>query len=186
MLSELKFIFANVNDWLKFAEAKNAALIAFDGAVIIGLFSILKDLTSGKGMIGIAISIAIVFLAVSLFIALLSFYPQTRITEVPKNEAIDENDNLYFWEHIKKYTVGEYLKKFREIFDLSKPDAELENGHLNNMRLENDLAIQVITNSRITSHKYRYFNYALKFTIVGLLPLVIAFIVHMLCISNKG
>jgi len=186
MLSELKPIFTNVNDWLKFAEAKNAALIAFDGAAIMGLLSIVKDFSSGKGIIGIAISIAIVFLAASLFTVLLSFYPQTRITEAPKDKAIGENDNLYFWEHIKKYTAEEYLKKLRETSDSSKPDAETPNGHLNNMRLENDLAIQIITNSRMTSHKYRYFKYALTFTIVGLLPLVIAFIVHMLCIPNKG
>jgi hypothetical protein len=37
MNEDFKYAFTNVNDWLKFAEAKNAGLIALNTAAIIGI-----------------------------------------------------------------------------------------------------------------------------------------------------
>ena len=39
---QLYQVFNNVNDWLKFAEAKNAMLIAFNGASIFGIIKLLS------------------------------------------------------------------------------------------------------------------------------------------------
>lgn len=44
LIDELKDIFENVNAWLKFAEGKNAALIAFNGALTVGLLRVLPNL----------------------------------------------------------------------------------------------------------------------------------------------
>ena len=44
MNEDLKFAFANVNDWLKFAEAKNGGLLALNVASIIGILQCNKDL----------------------------------------------------------------------------------------------------------------------------------------------
>jgi|AntRauMFilla1563_2_1112583.scaffolds.fasta_scaffold20749_4 hypothetical protein len=37
MDEKLKEIFSNINDWLKFADAKSATLIAGNGALIFGM-----------------------------------------------------------------------------------------------------------------------------------------------------
>ena len=37
MKDELNRIFSNVNDWLKFAETKNAGLVVFNSAAIFGI-----------------------------------------------------------------------------------------------------------------------------------------------------
>src|SRR4028119_877820 len=44
MNDDLKYIFTNVNDWLKFAEAKNAGLLALNVAATIGLLEVDKKL----------------------------------------------------------------------------------------------------------------------------------------------
>ena len=43
---KLNQIFVNVNEWLKFAEAKNGVLFAFNGAAVIGVLSLYKDMGS--------------------------------------------------------------------------------------------------------------------------------------------
>ena len=43
MEEKLNQIFLNVNEWLKYSEAKNGVLLALDGAMLIGLMSLLKD-----------------------------------------------------------------------------------------------------------------------------------------------
>lgn len=185
MHNELNSIFENISDWLKFSEAKNAALLAFDGAVITVLFSILKDLTSGMEIIKIAISISIGILLASLFITLLSFYPQTRQNKALKEKAIDENDNLYFWEDIKKYEVEEYLKKVQKNLCITGSKSAGAGEKTTYDRLEKDLASQIIINSRITSRKYKYFEFALILAIGGIFTPIIAFIVYMWCNPNK-
>ena len=39
MTDKLKEIFENVNNWLSFAEAKNAALVALESTIIIGFIT---------------------------------------------------------------------------------------------------------------------------------------------------
>ena len=43
MEDKLKDIFENVNNWLKFAEAKNATIVAGNGLLIFGICRLLKD-----------------------------------------------------------------------------------------------------------------------------------------------
>lgn len=45
MEERLKFIFANVNEWLRFAEAKNGVLVAFNGAAIWGTLQSLDEIS---------------------------------------------------------------------------------------------------------------------------------------------
>lgn len=41
-------LYQHSNDMVKFAEAKNAGLIVFNGAVIIGISTLVKDLITNK------------------------------------------------------------------------------------------------------------------------------------------
>jgi hypothetical protein len=43
MADKLKDIFENVNNWLKFAEAKNATLIAGNGLLIFGVLKTIHE-----------------------------------------------------------------------------------------------------------------------------------------------
>ncbi|MCP4218773.1 MAG: hypothetical protein GY765_29345, partial [bacterium] len=74
MEERLKSIFANVNDWLKFAEAKNAALVAFNSAIIFAVLSVFDQAALQKFPIGKWFLIPFLILtALGLGIALWTF-----------------------------------------------------------------------------------------------------------------
>ena len=73
MEDRLRYILSTVNEWLKFAEAKNGALLGVDIAIIFGLLQVISDEIS-KGWIYLAIS----FIGLSALSALLSFIPQLK------------------------------------------------------------------------------------------------------------
>ncbi len=79
MKEELNYIFGNVNEWLKFAEAKNAALIAFDSGLIAGAISLLMVDKPLPVIICCYGWFAVALLAVSCFVCMLSFLPQVVI-----------------------------------------------------------------------------------------------------------
>ena len=48
MEDRLRYILSVVNEWLKFAEAKNGALLAVDVAIVFGILQLISN-TSSKG-----------------------------------------------------------------------------------------------------------------------------------------
>lgn len=83
----LKEIFSNVNNWLAFAEGKNAALVAFN----IACLSIIWDIEKN---IGGEVMIYIVYggMLISTIMALVSFIPQ--MNKKIKNKGIPlKNDS---------------------------------------------------------------------------------------------
>lgn len=155
MEERLEHILENVNGWLKFAEGKNAVLLATNGAFAFGLLKI--NFCQNNKIIMIAISISIVLFAISSFICLLSFLPVTSVCEafflsiVDRNQHITEN-NLCFYGDIRLENPNSYLKKLylatKENYDDNNP-------------FQLYLATQVIANSSITWRKLVYFKIAL-------------------------
>lgn len=186
---ELKSIFDYVNDWLKFAETKNAALVAFDGAAVLGLISISENLGSGQVTAKGCIVVAFVFLSISLLIALVSFLPQTRsikalpATIKPQEDRLG-NDNLYFFEHILKYRPEDYLTKIKQGFEsMDLADSSgTKKTQINTLSV--DLSQQIIINSQIASRKYHYFKVALLLSISGMITSLIAWVAYIYCNPN--
>jgi CRISPR/Cas system CMR-associated protein Cmr5 small subunit len=172
MIDTLKDIFSNINDWLKFAEEKNAALIALNLVSIFGATAAItqKDVTIPK-FISYYLYSFIILNGLGLTIALYSFWPQTQIEDTFRKKIEDlsfkkseHGNSVLFYGHIKDYTPQSYLDKLRE-------SCNKEVGECSG--LVSDYASQIVINSRIASRKYRYFKAALFCTISALLtPMV--------------
>jgi hypothetical protein len=124
MEDTLKDILSNVNDWLKFAEAKNAALIAFHLGSIFGAATIITQSqpnTIPEAILNYLYSF-ITLSIVGLFFVLFSFWPQTRIENVLSKKIEDIfcfkrstiEENLLFYGYINNCGPDLYLSKLCE------------------------------------------------------------------------
>ena len=94
----LESIFENVNSWVKFAEAKNVALLTLDAAAIFGLLRLYSSYQPANPWVVYALAGAIGLLFVSLVICLSSFFARTRVSRIlfahpPRNKK----NNLFFF-----------------------------------------------------------------------------------------
>lgn len=177
MEEDLKNIFNNVNEWLKFAELKNGTLLATLTAVLgILLDRTNKILFQGEQYdLNFWISIYLVslmfFFTIAICILLISFLAQTRVIFKPTGEK-SENDNIIFYGHIIKYKPEEYLR----FIDTTKHDFSKQ---------ELDYANQIVVNSHITYRKYKYFNIALFLTLTGVLTLIGSLLIKIILNPNN-
>lgn len=136
------------NYWLSFAEAKNAALIALNVAMI----AFLAELKTESSVFR---AILLVLLAVSCIISMVSFWPNTN-SRIRKKETNVPHDNLVFWGDIAA------LKGEKQYIDLVVeryfPGMAFDEEH---DKLSYDLVSEIITNSKIAKRKYLLFKIAL-------------------------
>lgn len=102
MEDRLRDIFSNVNDWLKFAESKNAVIVAFNGAVIFGTLQIVNIKSETNIIIKLYVLTLLLFMILSFITALISFLPRIKLHWLLRNKAIESNDNLIFYGDIVK------------------------------------------------------------------------------------
>ncbi len=173
---QLQKIFANTNDWLKFAEAKNFGLITLNAAFLFGLSQI--NFESGSFWKTISFCVLSPFLYISLFFTLLSFFP--ILSKISKKEELKgllgwlsskidkENDfeNIHYFGYLRK--LGKI--KFIEEFKLKTKGVELFTEY------EEELVTQILYNSRITWLKYQLFKIAGFFTLSGIIVSPIAYL----------
>lgn len=71
MKEDLKEIFKNVNDWLKFVEIKNVMLLVFNSVFFVGVFKVFVDDDSFKNLlIFVGLYYYYVFLILVIFLIL--------------------------------------------------------------------------------------------------------------------
>lgn len=176
---KLEYIFNNVNDWLKFAEAKNAALLAFNIGVIVGVArliefefnKILSDLSTAYIVAGLML------LVISSLICLLSFIPRLHIPWISYKEKPNMNRNTLFFNDISSHVPKTYLE------ECSKKMGE---GLPNNTEYLEDLATQIIVNSRIALVKYYLFSGAIWITLSAIVTPVIALLLYFFNKKQTG
>ena len=160
---ELKEILNNVIDWLKFAEAKNATFIAFNGAGIIGICSFIKDIPENYLFRKSYIFFLLIIFLISTIILLISFIPVlTPLNH--KHKYTNRNSNVIFFGDLSQLTTEELLKKYcknKKFKDIDK-----------------DIAAQIIINSRIALRKFTYFKYAIWLIVIGFFPLAILKVIY--------
>lgn len=162
----LKDIFENVNNWLKFAEAKNGAIIAVNSALIFGISRIFLVNDIQNIFVKLYLFIFIFLLLVSTVIALLSFVPKLDYPYLFFSKK-SKNDNLLYFGDIAKYAEAEYNKKIKKIVSKSE-NIELEKFYIN----------QIVINSKITYIKYKQFEIAIWFTISAFLTPIGAILIY--------
>lgn len=160
MEERLRYILSNVNEWLKFAEAKNGALLAVNGAVVLGALRLADGRDFFCRWVEYYFYFAIVMGGLSGIVCLLSFLPQTQIPSLRVNSSPNEKGSLVFYGDLAGCDPSCYVRALH-----TQGGTELEAVDA----FERDLAEQAIVNSRIAIWKYQLFSVALWLDVAGLL-----------------
>jgi hypothetical protein len=160
MKEDLKEIFKNVNDWLKFAETKNAMLLGFNSALLVGVFKVFADDKNLKDLL-IFVGpyyhyVFPILIIISIIILLLSFIPETKMINLSSG-AKPEKINTLFYSHLETLTPDQLLK------ELGAEEPEKTEG------IERAYAQQIIINAGIAARKFDTFKFAGWTTISALL-----------------
>jgi len=169
--SELENILKLVVDWLKFAEAKNAALLTLNSAALFGVYRIVvfkEDLDTWVRAYLICTGL---LLLVSGAICLMSFFARLRTRYLFPTPNKPQSPNLYFFEHIAGFSDQQYLADLANVIGVPTPK---------NNSPEYMIANQVVINARIGARKFKLFNMALWVTLSALLTPLGALFVWML------
>ncbi len=153
MYEKLNQIFSNVNDWLKFAETKNALIIVFNSSIIFGILNFYSVIKDDKAYI-VYMLIAMIMLLISIVVSLLSFIPQLKYPYISFDKPQD-TDNLLFFEHIAKYTPAQYYDRMKNALPNEKINEAFDMYYIN----------QIVANSRIVATKFKQFKISAWFTV---------------------
>lgn len=167
-------VLKQVNDWLKFAEAKNVGVVGLASGAIAVLLTFIIGAQAIPSEAGLALVVGGVCLALSLLVGLLSFLPQTNLERLVtgRRGKPEATDNLFYYGHLAKYAPRHLAEALARRYAGAKPD-DLGEVHA-------DLAEQTITNARITLRKLRLFSLAVVLFVVGVLASAIGVLVASL------
>lgn len=169
MDEKLKDIFSNINDWLKFAEAKSATLIACNGALIFGISRIINSFDLKMGCL-LYLFLVSVLCILSIAICFLSIIPSLSMPWDKKPNGISDKDNLMYFSDIAKYTPLVYLNALKDKLEL---DDSVFTGY------QQDLSSQIIINSAIADKKYRAFQKSIWLTLAAVISPALALLVFL-------
>lgn len=150
---ELKYIFSNVNDWLKFAEAKHAGLIILNSGFVVGILTIYEHSHSYTSKPFVLIGM--ICFGISIFTSLISQFPTMQ--NIFRDRKYSFTHNLYFYKSLASMNVISFVEELKKIdsgFTITK--------------LDNDLINQILINSRITQSKFSIFRLSSYITVLGL------------------
>ena len=167
-MNELQNIFQNVNDWLKFAEAKHSGLIALTSALLLATPTVLKQ--PKKKFIRFLFLLPILFFSISLYISLKSFSP---VLERKGLNVYDQKIHSHiFFESIASMDIETFKT------DLLKSGETL-------IHLDTDKIDQIIINSKITSLKMRAFRESFLYFKIGFGVLLILLICDYIFVRRE-
>jgi hypothetical protein len=166
------------NEWLRYGEAKHAALITLNGATLTALNNLAKPGDATSGTMTAWFWVAVTCCAVSILASLSSFYARTdpnrvlnltsKMTPAAGELAASRSGrmrtmamkgpNLVFFGHLAQMSPDKILKAL-----VGDYDAKADMHYLEHM------AEQVVINSRLALIKAKLFNAAL---LVYLLPVI--------------
>lgn len=159
-------------DFLKYAEAKNAALLTLSSAMTIALGNALLNVQLPKKM-EFGLGCALVLAIAAGLIAISGFLPRLHLPEFMGGKTAGPHPkNLLYFGDIASHTIRELAPALIDRYG-STDIAQLKPAYLD------DLLVQVWVNSQITSNKMRRFQagawiVALSAVVVGLTVLFAA------------
>ncbi len=169
---KLQQINNTVQESMRFAEAKNAALITFNGAA---LYVLVEGNVYLPQFIEKHWHFNAVVLIVGITLSIIAFLPNMGSSTKPPSKIklstwqTHKKMGIFYFGHIRKYGDEEFLARVYDFYDQKLEDPI--------HRAELDLSHQAITLSRITHHKYVFFSLAGHLTLVALmLPIPILFV----------
>lgn len=158
-------IFENVNYWLSFAEAKCAAIIILNMAMITVLA---QQSQSEELLIQFFAYLCIMPNLISMTIAAIAIAPSLM-------KAGNRPWNLLFYADISRCSDAyDYIKKVKH--DYMKEGEESKSCS----KLEKDYAIEIVSNSKIATRKYKLFKYSAYITIAGFVFLGLGVVIRII------
>jgi hypothetical protein len=166
-------ILAMVNDWLKFAETKNAGLVGLGSAGTAVAASFLNQ-SKGRALT-VGLGMAAVLLAISVLIGLASFFPRTSLARHLTRDVggPGAKDNLYYYGHLAKYAPAALVEA------IARDYAQTGYTDIVHARSRDDLAAQIIVNSRITLAKLQLFGIATWFFAAAVVTALVSVLVSV-------
>lgn len=164
--SELKYIFSNINEWLKFAEAKNGGLMVLNTGLVVCILSSYNNIQNFTYKP--AILIGIICLGISLFLIIISQFPITHNILYNRNKV--KTPNLYFFEHLSHIDKETFITEFKKVNTSFIPS-----------KFDTDLINQILVNARITNAKFNFFKFASYFTALGTGVIGLSSIIKIIC-----
>lgn len=160
-----------VNDWLKFAEAKNAGLLGLNGLALTALLGFavqMEELESWAVVCLLAGSSAWIL---SVVVLVLSFLPRlgTKFLLDQGGREAHNLDNLFYFGHLAKLEPTSLLR------EMGLPADGTSARH----RFEVDLAKQIVTNSRIINSKLRSFTISAVLWLFGAVTTALGIVIAL-------
>ncbi|UKS29990.1 DUF5706 domain-containing protein [Paenibacillus sp. HWE-109] len=172
MMNELKYIFSNVNEWLKFSEAKNIALLTVNGASFFVVLQVLNSELKLSVSIVKCLWLLSFLLIISMYFHFWALIPNIKTPRSKRGTNGADQSNLYFFGDISKYTAPNYLTAIRQKY-LNETVTSFQADEI-------DLANQIIVNSQITYWKNVRCKYGLYVTLTGFIILAITILVNLI------
>lgn len=155
----LNDIFGNINEQLRFAEAKNGALLTLNLAVVFGIASLMGDYAS---VVSAPVEVAMIAAAsgcgVAAIVSLVSFLPELHPRKRPAKVLVDPS-NIFFFGHIRAHSETQYLNLVYAGLGLKTGQPLAAHLHLAN---------QIGTNSNNAHKKFRFFAAGAGITLLSL------------------
>ena len=164
MTERLRFTLGLVNDWLRFAETKNGAIIVVNAGAVLAIVKFTQEL-SWNTPAGIWVFAMALLLSVSGVIAMISFLPDILPKRKSPIRCPRKDGNLLFFRDLAYYDKLSLLEAIAEQEESSVPQ---------NSAVLEDYAEQIITNSQIALRKYNFFRWAAWITIAGIITPIVA------------
>jgi hypothetical protein len=143
----LSSLLTRIMDFLKFAEAKNAALLTFASAWIIASLSALTSSRKISTSFFVGFELALPLFVVAALVALWSFLPKRKLPAFHRDPVAPKN--LLFFGDIAGFDPAAFRDRVRERYLV---DAEATDHYFD------DLAVQIAVISKIVDLKFKLFN----------------------------
>ena len=158
-----KILTANLQraiDFLKFAEAKNAALLALISAWVVASINFICSDKIIPACLSVSVSLALVFALTAGLLAMLSFMPRLQLpTFLGGKRAGPHPKNLLYYSDISSLPIKTFEQDIHANYF---PDAKgYKDSYLH------DLIVQISVNSEITLRKMRLFRWAMGLVLLA-------------------
>ena len=162
----LKDILGFVDGHVKYAETKNAALLAFAAGTLFAFAQVDSEharlMQTFPDWFRWYIWALLFCFCLAIICALISFLPKTSISRNRNKHSGRPSDNLLFYGEILSYDSDEYVRMFYAASGI--------NQFRQVTRLDLMYAEEIIVNARIASRKFFWFKVAVHLILIGILP----------------
>jgi hypothetical protein len=155
-------LLAFVDGHVKFAETKNAALLAAGAGIAIAVVQLQLGDHAADGWLAVYLVGVLCSAIASVAIALVSFLPLMQIPWLKRRSKKASTGNLMFFGDAQTYDQAAYIAALATAIGVPE---------LRPTEFELMYAEQIIINSKIASRKFTYFKIGLWILLIGLLTL---------------